>query len=103
MIGDQFDLFEERAASARQSCVVISFPLARRRKKILTVARTLDARKTDQGKLAAWTRAIDELASELRRHGAADRDVERELWSFRAAVEAELATDRNLRPSGGRA
>ena len=80
--------------AARPSAAVIPFPMARRRKKVLGTARTLDARKTKGGKEAFWNRTTREISNKLRGLGASDEQVRRELWAFRAAVGAEMRSDR---------
>lgn len=109
MNGDQLDLFavpgrpvEKQVAepvlvAQPASAELIRFPLVRRRRKIVTVAATLAARKTDQGRQAYWTKTITDLAGELRRHGADKAEIDRQLMAFREAVTVEL--EHRLAPS----
>ncbi|WP_350057081.1 DUF6074 family protein [Pelagibacterium sp.] len=71
---------------------VLPFPLGRRTGKARAVARTLQQRKTHEGKEAYWQRTINAMADELRRHGATDDEVHHHICSFRTAVEAVMPT-----------
>jgi hypothetical protein len=81
---------------------VIPFPLRHRRRKIVKAARTLEARRTEDGQTRFWNRTVGDLAAELRRHGVDDETTKRELQSFHDAVSAELSRDDRQRPGGAR-
>lgn len=83
----QMDLFDDYAAPTAK---LFRFPLASRRRLIVRTADTLVARKTEQGQQSFWTRTIDALEAEIRRYGADQNEVDRELASFHQMVAAEL-------------
>ena len=98
----QFDLLD--AAAGRPPALaaeVIPFPLARRRKTIARVAETLANRKTEDGQQSYWSRTIAGLGAELRRHGADQVEIDRQLDAFHRAVTDVLAR-RQAQPSNPR-
>jgi hypothetical protein len=70
---------------------VIPFPLASRVRKARATARTLQQRKTREGKQTFWARTIDALTAELRRHGCDDDEIKRQIDAFFHAVEHEMS------------
>ena len=70
---------------------VLPFPLARRRAKVIDVARTIASRRTADGKRAYWSRVVAILEAEMREHGIEDLQIERELRAFFAVVDLEIA------------
>jgi hypothetical protein len=86
---DQRELLGPIASSPRDG-KLIPFPLARRSRKVAIAARTFYGRRTERGRQRFWSRTIEDLARELRRHGADQSTIDRELEAFRQAVSAEL-------------
>ena len=88
---DHSDQIEPKFTPRPAGGAVIPFPLNRRRRKIETAARRLEALKTEDGKLRFWNRTVSGLAAELCRHNVDDETVRRELERFHAALSASAA------------
>lgn len=69
-----------------QGGTVLRFPLDRRYAKIAAVVRTLDMRKTEEGRARYWSRIVSDLSHELVRHGADSIEVRRQIDAFTTAV-----------------
>ena len=98
---DQLDLFDVAGGRADApvhstegqvpETKIVPFPLARRRGKIVKVARTLSARKSDKAQHAYWRRIIMALNNELEAHGASEALIDREIDAFYREVCIELS------------
>lgn len=95
-MNEQFslDLDGDRAdGRASPFANVVRFPLDRRHHKVIRAAKSLAARRTQEGKQSFWNRTCRELGAELRRHGAEEAEVRRQIDAFREAVSIELGRD----------
>jgi hypothetical protein len=91
---NQLDLFHvNEAAQAPHCSKVLPFPLARRRRLVVRTANALSSRKTQEGREAYWSRTVDALSRELRRHGASEAEVHRQLSQFHATVSDEFISN----------
>lgn len=88
------------AATAVSASRIVPFPLDRRLRKIAAVARNLELRKTEDGKLRYWNRIVSDLAHEFCRNGVDDGEVHRQLTRFHDAVRHELTRAAGETPRG---
>jgi hypothetical protein len=79
---------------------VVPFPLARRRRKVLSVATTLSQRKSAESQDRYWLQIIGDLNRQLRRQGIDEAEIARQLSGFHTAVGAVLNRWGPLQPTG---
>ncbi|WP_108461351.1 DUF6074 family protein [Devosia naphthalenivorans] len=96
----QLDLCRETPKNPTACALLLPFPIARRRKLILKTVSTILARKTTEGQQSYWTNTINKLGAELRRYGADQAEVDRQLQAFYFAVSAELSRATHQQPGG---
>lgn len=96
---NQHQPFERKAEAQPPVVAIAPFPLARRLRKVRSTANTLNLRKSEDSKRRYWKQVTAGLAGELRRHGADEATIVRQLAAFYDAVGAELT--RHLSPATG--
>ncbi len=81
---------------------IVAFPIARRVGLIRKIAEVGSRQKSAKQRKMYWSRRCRDLASQLRKHGASDREVQLALHELANAVRTEVAALKRSERSNAR-